>query len=256
MKGPADATSAVVALLLALSSALDIIAGVFFALVGRALVRRQLDGDARDAALMFAVWWFGLAGLVAAGGFALDGGLLGIAVALDPHPGSGLLLAFALAWIALACAAVWGILCYLLYLFRGWRVGRALAVAYAMLLVLFALIAIREEPIGVATTALGVSLVYARPVTGLSLLALLLFLEAPQIGGAIAYGTVVRAAPTREARRRIIVVSSSLTVWFALSLLLAALRVETQDAWILVLRLVGLAAALAILLAYRPAAEP
>ena len=106
---------------LLVASLVDVVSGAFFIIVGGLVSRRAVHPTARTAARMFALWWYALAGLTIVAGFASSGGLLGIVTALagtaqiTPLVSSG----FVLAWLLLSCIALWGLLDYLGFLFRG-----------------------------------------------------------------------------------------------------------------------------------------
>lgn len=244
------------ALSLFAASLADIVVGGSFVVVGILFARRAFGPEARLAARMFSLWWYGLAGVAIVAGFANNGGLLGLAVAIagpgfiTPDVASG----FVLAWLLFSCVALWGLLAYLWYLYRGRNVALVLGVAYAFVFVAFALVAIYESPTLVVPSDLGVRVEYARPVSNAAVAALLVFLVLPEIAGAVAYASLYSRAPTRSARYRIALVSGSLIIFLGLSLLAGALRVETTPLWLIASRLLALASAATILFAYSPPA--
>ncbi|MFA5861312.1 MAG: hypothetical protein WDA16_06410 [Candidatus Thermoplasmatota archaeon] len=236
------------------ASVVDVVSGAFFAFVGVLVSRKTVSREARLAARTFTVWWYALAGLTIVAGFANSGGLLGVFTALAGEAAitPTIVLGSVFAWLLLSCIALWGLLHYLIYLFRGKSLAVPLGVAYAVLFVVFALVAIQQSPQGVVASRFGVRVAYERPVTGFALVMLLLFLVLPQIGGTLAYASIYRRLEDPLMRYRVALVSTSLLAWLGLSLLAAVLRIETTDAWLVFARLLALASATAIMIAYAP----
>ncbi len=242
------------ALALLVASLVDVVSGIFFLVVGILVSRREVSREERLAVRMFTAWWYALAGLTIVSGLANNGGLLGVVTAIagtaaiTPSVASR----FVLAWLLLSCVALWGLLGYLVYLFRGKSHAAPLGAFYAGLFVVFTLVALRESPQGVVVSQFGVRVVNLYPVAGWVLIVLLLFLVLPQIVGAIAYASLYRQVEDPAARYRVASVSASLVAWIGLSFLAAALRVETTDGWLVFARFLALASATAILIAYAP----
>lgn len=236
------------------ASLFDVVSGAFFAFVGVLVSRRTVSREARLAARTFTVWWYALAGLTIIAGFANSGGLLGVAAAVAGTAAitPSIVLGSVLAWLLLSCIALWGLLHYLIYLFRGRSFAAPLGAAYVIVFVIFALVVLQQSPQEVVASKFGVRVVYEHPVTGFALVMLLLFLVLPQIGGALAYASIYPRVEDATARYRVALVSTSLLAWLGLSLLAAVLRVETTDAWLVFARLLALASATAILVAFAP----
>lgn len=241
---------------LLVASLADAIAGLFFVLVGIIVSRKAVHPDSRSAMRMFAVWWYALAGLTMVAGFSNSGGLLGIITSLAgpaqiTPPIASL---FVLTWLLLSCIALWGLLDYLSFLFRGRSYAVPLGVAYAILFIVFTLIVLQESPQGIVASQFGVRVVLEHPVTGPALVMLLLFLIGPQMGAALAYATIYARVKDSAARYRVALVSMSLLAWIGLSFIAAALRVDTTDGWLVFARVLAIASATTILLAYAPPA--
>lgn len=241
-------------LALAVSSLADVLVGGIFVLVGGRVLAREVEPEARAAMRMFGLWWFGIAGSTTLAGLSLDGGVLGLVaswVGVERVP-AGVVLAALLAWTLLACVGLYGLLVYLAYLFRGRSAAMPLGIAYALLYALFASEVVAEAPQGLRDNGLGVVVRYAAPAQGLALLALLALLVLPQIGGALAYGSLFFRTHARAARYRIALVAVSLVAWLGLSLAASAAGFGTQQAWLVAERALAVAAALLILVAYAP----
>lgn len=239
--------------LLAVSLA-DVVSGAFFAFVGVLVSRRTVSREARLAARSFTAWWYALAGLTIVAGFANSGGLLGVVTALAGTAAITpvIVVGFVLTWLLFSCIALWGLLHYLIYLFRGRTSAAPLGIGYTILFVIFALVVLQQSPQGVVASRFGVRVAYEQPVAGFALVMLLLFLVLPQIGGALAYASIYPRVEDPTARYRVALVSTSLLAWLGLSLLAAVLRVETTDAWLVFARLLALASATVILMAFAP----
>lgn len=234
-------------------SFLDVVAAATFATIGVLVMRKRVAAEARAASRMFGLWWAALALLTFLAGPGVNGGLLGLLAAtrgLDLAP--GLLLAFAIAWATLACAAVWGLLVFLVYVFRGHDRTVPFGLAYLLLALFFAWTAAQEGPRSLVDAAWGVRVAYEHPVSPPALAVYLIFLELPQIGSAVAYATLIGSADVRRERVRVALVGGSLAVWLSLSLLIGSLQLDREASWVLFQRFLGLASALAILVAYAP----
>ncbi len=236
------------------ASLADVAAGGFFVVVGILVARRPVAPEMHMASRMFTAWWFGLAGLTAVSGFAISGGLLGAlaAVAGPSAVTPSAATFFVVAWLFLSCIALWGLLGYLSFLFRGRSHAAAIGGAYAALFIAFSRVALWESPQGIEASQFGVRIVNLNPVPTPVLILLLLLLILPQIGGAAAYASLYRRVQDPAARYRVGLVSTSLLVWLTLSLLASALGVETTPAGLVALRVLALLSATAILLAYSP----
>lgn len=226
-----------------------VVSGLAYAYVGLRIGGRRSAPEDRMALRAFGAWWFGLA-LLSLVEAAQTG--LWLAGARDRQ------LFTAMTYLTLApfCAMIWGLFYYLAYLLSGRReilwvsVGLYL-LAYGAFVSLFAM----SDPVGVKATAWNVRMEYARSFPPLVMLAAIGLLVLPVLGGAIAYGLLFFRVRNPLQRYRIAVVSLSLLLWFGSPLVAQLAGVAQSDAWGIASRVVGLLAALAILLAYRPPAR-
>lgn len=234
---------------LALAAIVDLAIAAVLIVVGRAAWRRSHGRESRRAAALFAAWWYGLAGTVLTNALREAAGAAGV-------ESSAWVLA-ALPWlhdayIAALVVSVWGLLYYLIYLFSG-RTGSfwPLTVFYALYgAVAFWLLAGMDVS-GLSVGKWFVGWSYAHPETGGALLLVMtLLLLLPQIGAALAYATLLRRVREPGPRRRIAIVSAALAGWLGLTLLAPFLQLGRFEWWQAGGRLVGLAAAVAILYAY------
>jgi hypothetical protein len=238
------------------SAALSFIAAAVYAYVGLRLSRRQVSQPSALAWKLFVVWWAGIAATTTLGGVQT---LLGLAGALTP----GLLLGIGVVNDILISIALWGLLYYLLYLFTGRR-----ALLWPLSAIYIAFFALIVEFIG-TTPAFGVktngwtfsanygqssAALLANPVIQLIIVMLLV----PQIIGALAYFSLYFRLQDPTRRYRVFVVSWAIILWFGSPFIAlgAGLSTDTQtlvgDAYQLASRLIGLGAAIAILMAYLP----
>jgi uncharacterized membrane protein HdeD (DUF308 family) len=81
---------------------------------------------------------------------------------------------------------------------------------------------------------------------------LVILLFVPQILGGLAYFTLYFRVPEVTQKYRILLVSWSIIIWFLSPFVAFAGGLAQQDWWQVVSRLIGLAAALTILMAYLP----
>lgn len=221
-------------------------AGIYY-YVGRVLSRRRpAVKDARLAWILFVVWWYGLAATTMSGAILSLLGALGII-------GLPLFTTFTLINLLATCVALYGLMFYLLYLFTGVR--RLLGpltvfyIAYYILLVYYIL---ASSPAGITVDRWRATLEYQNPMRGPLFIFVLLLLVLPQIIGSLAYFSLYFRVQAVTQKYRILLVSWSIIIWFMSSFLASISGFSQRDWWQIISRLVGLTAALAIILAYQP----
>jgi Kef-type K+ transport system membrane component KefB len=96
------------------------------------------------------------------------------------------------------------------------------------------------------------TLAYRTPLTGPFFVLVIVLLLLPQIIGGLAYFILYFRVPGVTQKYRVLLVSWSIIVWFLSPLIALAGGLAQQDWWQLVSRLIGLTAALTILMAYLP----
>lgn len=234
---------AVPLLLVALSAA----GAVLFFVVGRTIQKRHVSAEARSAQTAFVTWWYGL-GAVSA---------VGTVLALPGFPRDlTLFLVLTVILLAVLCAALAGLLHYLVFLYTNRNLLAALALGYVVLFGLLVAFIFASHPDGVETTAQGPQLHYATPVDQgpLYWLVVILFIV-PPIVASLAYLSLYWKADDPMLKRRILLVSLSIAVWFGSSLLglSPGARQGTQQAdwWVITSHIISLVAAATILYAYR-----
>lgn len=220
--------------------------GIYF-YVGHRLVRRRItSSEARLAWIFFVVWWYALAATT------LVSGLLNL---LGAFTAAHLALYVTLTYVNLLaiCVALYGLLYYLLYLFTGnARLFTPLTLFYIGYYILILYYFVYRDPIGLQIRRWDVTLQYERALSGPFFLVVLVLLIFPQIIGSLAYFSLFFRLQDPTRKYRIAVVSWSIVIWFGSSFLASVSGLAQQDWWQIVSRLIGLSAALAILLAYEP----
>lgn len=217
--------------------------------VGLKLARTSGTPEDRMALRAFGLWWGGLALLSIVS--ALQNGLW-LAGVREPS----VYIAFTYLTIGPLCATVWGLFYYLAYLFSGssrirwWSAG-----FYGAVYVIFIALISLSDPSGVSAGAWDVSVEYAAEVPAFAALLVLVLLVLPVLGGAVAYGSLFLRVKEPLQRYRIAVVSLSLALWFAGPIGAQLMGIAQSEGWAIASRFIGLLAATAILLAYRPPAN-
>lgn len=226
-------------------TALSLATAALFAWVALLNARRVThDAASAQAARDFVRWWAGLSVWTVLN--AASTALVAVGVTSAPRHVALMVLGYP----ALA-AALHGLLSYLLYVHTGATRGRSLLRAYhAALAIGLTLLLAYTRPQAVIAQGWGTLVEYARPLTGAWLALAVLAILGPVLVAAVAYGSLYRRTRDPQARRRIALVSASLTAWFGLSA--AASILQLDDAWWpLAAKLLGLAATLLLLVAFR-----
>lgn len=233
------------AMVFAWVTAFTLLQGALYLLVGRTVDRRDLVGQERTANLLFSSWWYAVAAVT------LARGVLEVLQALL-EPDLALQVTYVYLFSLVLVFGLWALSGYLGFLFTGRPVWRPLVLLYAPLLPLLFFVVSYADPVAFKQGQWQVELMYAHDPAGLPAVpVLLVLLFAPAMLGAAAYATLVRRAPTRLLRTRVLLVSLALLVWLGSSLL-ASLAGWTEEAWwLLTGRAIGPVAAALILFAYR-----
>lgn len=222
-------------------------AASIYSYVGWRLSKRIISSsEALLAWGSFTVWWYGLAATT------LIRGLLNLfgAVGLTSLP---LFVIATFLNILVTCIALLGLLYYLIYLFTGNRRSLVpLAIFYMIYFVLLVYYITASAPGSVDVGRWNTTLAYQTPLTGPFFVILIILLLLPQIIGGLAYFTLYFRVTEVTQKYRILLVSWSIIVWFLSPLAALAGEVAQQDWWQLASRLIGLTAALTILVAYLP----
>ena len=230
-----------------LSALFALTAAGIYAYIGWRLSRRTVaSSQAKLAWAAFTVWWYGVAATT------LIGGLLDLFGAL----GLTLLPLFVTATyinLLVLCLALWGLLYYLIYLFTGKSQSLVpLAIFYVIYYALLVYYITASVPESIQLEPWNASLEYQAPQTGPFFGLLIILLLLPQILGGLAYFTLYFQMTEATQKYRILLVSWSIIIWFLTPVFALVGGLSEQDWWQIASRLIGLTAALTILMAYQP----
>lgn len=229
------------------SALFALLAASIYAFVGWRLGKRVIPPlEAKRAWQSFIVWWYGLAGTTLISGLLNLFGAIGLTIL-------SLFVTATYINMLVICIALWGLLYYLFYLFTGnrrWFMSLALFyIVYYALLVYYVTASIPES---VNVDRWRTTLAYRAPLTGPFFVTLIVLLLLPQIVGGLAYFTLYFRVTEITQKYRILLVSWSIIIWFLSSLIALAGGLAGQDWWQIASRVIGLTAALTILMAYIP----
>ena len=232
---------------LLLSTLFAVAAASIYAYVGWRLSRRVVASlQARIAWQSFTVWWYGLAVTTLIGGLLNLLGALGLTIL-------PLFVSATYINLLVICIALWGLLYYLIYLFTGnSRVLVPLAIFYIIYYVLLVYYITASNPESISVGRWRTTLSYHNILTGPLFVILIVLLLLPQIIGGFVYFTLYFRVREVTQKYRILLVSWSIIIWFLSPFVAIVGGLAQQDWWQLASRLIGLAAALTILMAYLP----
>ncbi|MEA3190845.1 MAG: hypothetical protein QOD77_1427 [Thermoplasmata archaeon] len=231
---------------LALDTALQVATAGLYLMLALALGRRATEPSVRGALNMFRAWWFLLAAVTLTEP-------LQVLLYLDGLLPIWLYLTLVQVNLLAICGALAALLCYLVYAYQGstrsWFLVAAGYGAFAAFLL--GVVNHAGTPARIAFGPNGLDrdppIDLAGPV-GILLIALLL---GPQILASIAYLRLYPKADTPTQRYRIVLIGAAISAWFTVSFVGAVLR-QTGPEWQTATRVLGLAAAVLVLLAYFP----
>lgn len=232
---------------LILSTLFALVSAGIYMYVGWRLSRRLVATlQARVAWLSFTVWWYGLAAS------SLIAGLLNLLGALG-QTNLPLFVTANYVNLLVSCLALLALFYYLTFLFTGnSRWLGPLAVLYSGAYILLVYFVTASEPLGVTLERWSTTLAYRTPLTTPFIIMLIVFLFASQLMGGFAYFTLYFRVPESTQKYRILLVSWGIISWFLTPFIGIAAGLTEQDWWQVLSRLIGLAAALTVLLAYLP----
>jgi hypothetical protein len=240
-----------VAVPLLAASLADVLMGALFAYAGRTIAQRKVGVEARRAARGFSTWWYAigfLVGVEGARGIVASYGLLSISAVTTAF------LVIWYVWVIVLSAAMWGLLVYVAYLYRG---TRTIAAPLAFFYSAWAAIAIwqtaRAGPMFVPSEFVTL-VVYETPLASWVEIAFFAFLYLPQLVGIALYLGLFRRVTTRPARARLLAIGLGLAVWLGANLVAGVLDLIETSEWQVAKRVLGLAVSIVILASYGPPA--
>jgi hypothetical protein len=229
------------------SALFALLSASIYAYVGWRLSKRLISSsESRLAWQSFTIWWYGLAITTLIGGLLNLFGALGLTIL-------PLFVTATYINLLIICLALWGLLYYLIYLFTGnSRLLMPLAICYIIYYVLLVYYITASVPESINVDRWRTTLAYHTSLTGPFFVVLIVLLLLPQIIGGFAYFTLYFRVTEATQKYRILLVSWSIIVWFLSPFAALAGGLAEQDWWQLASRMIGLGAALTILIAYLP----
>lgn len=221
-------------------------AAIYSYLAWRLRDREVSSNETRLAWRLFIMWWLCLAGST------LVGAMLNLLGAFD-ITNLPLFVTITQVNLLIVCAALWGLLYYLVYLFTGSsRYLIPLSIYYFVFYAVLVYYISASAPADVRIGRWSTSLMFGNQISGPLFLVVLGMLVIPQILGGIAYFSLYFRVDDSTQRYRILLVSWSIIVWFGSALVASLVGLTEMDSWQLTSRLIGLIATLLVLFAYYP----
>jgi hypothetical protein len=204
--------------LLLATGAMSLLSAVVYAYVAYRLFQRPVSADARLAATLFSVWWFGLSGAAF---------LTAVEIALSAAGVLSLAAALTISVLALLvdCVFLWALVDFLVYVYTGrYRFG-LVAGLYALFTFLALYYFFLGHPSAVVLSA-GLPTLRSSPVTIRPLVdAVDVGLVFPELVGGALYLTLLRRTRDRTLRFRITVVGVGILFWFGMTFFFPAVSV-------------------------------
>jgi hypothetical protein len=216
-----------------------------YSFLGWRFSQRRVSPENRLPVLQFSLFLVGLAVSTSAG--ALDS-----ALAVFAPPSLALVVTLYYIDILAACAALWGLVGYLIHLYSGRAYLVPLTGLYALLYVLLVYYTTASAPDAVTVTLGTVGFRDATMVGGPILGLLVVILVIPEFLGAILYFTLFFRTRDRTARYRIALVSWGLLAYFGIGLLGVAARLGGSLGAVTLGAVLGVVPVLVIFIAYYP----
>lgn len=221
-----------------------VVTGIYL-FMGLRLAYRPVAPALRLPSSQFALFWLSLAAISSiTAGLSLE--------ATFASPSDALVVKMVHLEILLVCAALWGLLGFLTYLFTGKNYLVPWSIFYAAFYVVLSFLITASRPSIVVITNGVVSVQYTVAFAGPLLDALLVGLLAPVFAGAFLYFSLVLRTTDRTVRFRITLTSWSLIAWLGLAFLDPGQALGSGLLGAILSQSLGAIAALVILLAYYP----
>ncbi len=231
---------------LTIAAAYGIAIGFVYLYVGRQVGKRQVAQKDALAQKLFSAWWYALGASTLLGAVQLAFYMSG-SLALWMYQ------AFQQTNLLLVVVGLLGLLYYLLYLYTGSRrVLVPLALFYLAFYVALQALIIGNAPAGLTDDGWALQAEPQIELTPSAVWVFILAILGPQIGASIALFALYFKTEGRAQRYRIALVSGAIFTWFGVVLVANAAGLGETGWWPPASRLLGLAAALSVLAAYRP----
>lgn len=238
----------VVGVLLFSAATTLVVAAAYLYLASRLAGERRTGAPGGPQALsLFAAWW-GLTGIN-----QVMGGLLYAAAAFG-YADLTVQTTYVVVQRLLLSGSMFGLMAYLLYLFRGRMHLVTLALVYGAFYAFQLWTVFSREPTGVLLSRWRTDLTYASSAPAWADLVTFLVVVLPPVVGCLAYLRLLARVGDRSARVRIFTVSIGLIVWWVFAVAVGRASVYDNDALQLANRVLGLVVAVSILFAFWPLA--
>jgi hypothetical protein len=221
------------------------VAGVAFVTVGSLLAVRPTTERAERAAREFASFWV----LLGAALFAtsIERILAGVGALTPAISTTSLYLV-----ILLLCAALWGLVAFLVYVYTGRDASFPLGLFYAGYYVFLLYGVTAAMPVGFTTAAGTVTPTYAGQFSVPFTIVLVVLLFVPELAATVAYLSLLPRARDPTVRYRISMASASLLLLFVVGSFLPAVGAFTGVTHTVVVGVIDALAGAVVLLAYFP----
>lgn len=225
-------------------------AGLYLA-IGRHAARSSFTPEGQSGARLFRFWWWGLGAMS-----ALTGAQGLLAAFWNDAPWIGLAAATTqFLYVLGACASLWGLMCYLWFLYTGsLRATPFFAFFYGLVYVAAGASLAWQRVSGFEPYEYAVGIRYAMPLPDSGLIYSLFYslLLLPQILVAVLYLALYRRVGDRQARLRVVLVSASLLVLLVLTYAAGASGHSFDAWWLSAQQALVLLTSAGVLLAHRP----
>lgn len=230
---------------------------ILYFFIGHSLGKKTFDNaDDGRAWRAFRVWWFGMAANTAINGLSV----LFVSLGVDYLP---LFVLFSLTATLSAAPALWGLLTYLMYIFRGSHRASRWVAGFYIAFGLFLLISIYIfRPIGVSLGTWEAIIQYQNAPQGLFGLVygvlLIVLLSLPPILASFGMFSLYFKVTERSAKFRALLVPLGFFCLFGVAyfipllLILVGINLNATSWWPLTVRTLGIAALALIYIAYFP----
>ncbi len=232
---------------------------ILYFFIGHSLGKKSFENDEDARAWRaFRVWWFGMAANTGINGLSV----LLLSLGVDYVP---LFVVFSLAATLSAAPALWGLLTYLMYIFRGSHRASRWVAGFYIAFGLFLLVSIYVfHPIGVSLGSWEANIQYQNAPEGIFGLVygvlLILLLSLPPILASFGMFSLYFKVTERSAKFRTLLVPLGFFCLFGVAyfipliLILVGINLNATSWWPLTIRILGIAALVLIYFAYFPPA--
>ena len=218
------------------------VAAVYFVVAYR-LFLRPVSEEARIASYQFSLWWGGLGASVALSGVE-------VALAVFNVLPFALALTLGLLSVAIDCAFLWGLVGFLTYVYTGRYHILEVSAFYFVFYVAALYYLLAQGPYALGLQAGLPTVLYSMAPNSPLMVLILLGILVPEIVGATLYLSLLGRTSDPTARYRILLVGTSILLWFAVDAFFPA----STSAWMLAKSVIEVIPGLMSLMAFFPPA--